>query len=241
MQADPWLADTALSVVLAVGPLVFVFLVLQLLFLRLPAREVGRVLAGTAIAATGLFIFLLGVHLAFLPFGRLLGAALGGLRQPAWIVPAGMVLGFVTVWSEPAVRILADQVEEATGGSIRRTLVLPTIGIGVAVFTALGLLRIVYQIPLLALLLPGYGLLLAGMWFSKEEFVAIAIDAGGVATGPIANSFLLAVAFGASSALGERDPLVQGLGLVALIALAPALSLTLLGIVIRRKDPPRKG
>ena len=72
------------------------------------------------------------------------------------------------------------------------------------------------------------------MWFSDRGFVSIATDAGGVATGPLANSFLLALAFGTSSAMGQ-DPLVHGLGLVALIALARILSVMLLGLLVRRK------
>jgi hypothetical protein len=66
------------------------------------------------------------------------------------------------------------------------------------------------------------------------------VDAGGVATGPLANSFLLALAFGASSAMGGQDPLIHGLGLVALIALAPVLSVTSLGVVYRSKQPRKE-
>src|SRR5690606_25402072 len=101
-----------------------------------------------------------------------------------------------------------------------------------------GLLRIAYGIPLLWLLGPGYALVLAIMWLSDKGFVSIAIDAGGVATGPLANSFLLALAFGVAAAM-ERDPLVQGLGLVALIALAPVLSVMTLGVLVRRKSLKR--
>ena len=64
----------------------------------------------------------------------------------------------------------------------------------------------------------------------------IAIDAGGVATGPLANSFLLALAFGVSATMGERDPLVDGLGLVALVALAPVVSVMTMGVLVRWKE-----
>lgn len=230
------LAGTAWSVALAVLPLAVFFLVFQVLFLQLPVKEVSRILAGTLVASAGLFLFLLGVSIAFLPFGRVIGEALGALPQKWLIVPFGILLGFVTTWGEPAVRILADQVEDASGGSIRRSLVLVAVCVGVAVSVGLGMFRIGYEIPLLYLLVPGYGVVLAIMWFSKKEFVAIAIDAGGVATGPLANSFLLALSFGASSAVGDQDPLVHGLGLVALIALAPVLSLMALGVLVRRKE-----
>jgi hypothetical protein len=83
---------------------------------------------------------------------------------------------------------------------------------------------------------PGYGLVIAILRWSEPRFAAIAIDAGGVATGPLANSFLLALAFGASAAVGNQEPLVQGLGLVALISLAPVISVMTLGLAVRWKE-----
>ena len=234
------LGETAWSVLVAVLPLAVLFLIFQVLFLQLPVREVARILKGTLLAAAGLFLFLLGVSVAFLPFGRLIGEALGSLT-PAWlIVPFGIVLGFVTTWGEPSVRILAHEVETASSGAIRRTMVLLAVCAGVALSVGAGMLRIAYDIPLLYLLVPGYGIVLAVMGFSEREFVAIAVDAGGVATGPLANSFLLALALGTSAALGGGDPLVQGLGLVALIALAPVLSVVALGLLMRRKELPKE-
>lgn len=238
MSDAPILSDlgrTAWSVALAVVPLAALFMGFQLLFLQLPRKEVSRILTGTLVASGGLFLFLLGVGIGFLPFGRAIGEAVGSLPQ-TWLVPFGALLGFVTTWGEPAVRILADQVEDASTGSIRRALVLYAVCIGVAVAVGVGLFRIAYAIPLLWLLVPGYGLVLAIMWFSEKAFVSIAVDAGGVATGPLANTFLLALAFGTSSAIGGQDPLVHGLGLISLISLAPVISVMALGLLVRRKE-----
>ena len=105
------LVATAWSVALAIGPLAALFVVFQLLFLRLPRREIMRIAIGTAVASAGLYLFLLGVSIGFMPFGRALGATLAALPETWLLAPAGLVLGFVTTWSEPAVRILADQVD----------------------------------------------------------------------------------------------------------------------------------
>ena len=234
------LGHTALGVLLAVVPLAALFLIFQVLFLGLPRREVIRILTGTLIAAAGLFLFLLGVGIGFLPFGTAIGEALAGLPQKWMLVPFGVLLGFVTTWGEPAVRILADQVEEASAGSIRSRLVLLTVCIGVALAVGVGMLRITYGIPLIWIVVPGYLFVLAIMWLSDKDFVSIAIDAGGVATGPLANTFLLALAFGVSSAMGDKDPLVHGLGLVSLIALAPVMSVMMLGLLIRWKERQEK-
>jgi hypothetical protein len=109
--------------------------------------------------------------------------------------------------------------------------VLYAICIGVAVSVSLGMLRIGYDIPLLYILIPGYAFVLVIIWFSDKDFLSIAVDAGGVATGPLANSFLLALALGISSSMGEQDSVTQGLGLVALIALAPIISVMALGFI----------
>lgn len=228
---EAWSA--ASSVLLAVLPLAVLFLAFQLFLLRLPGRSFRNILAGTLLSACGLFLFLIGVGLGFLPVGRAIGEALGKLPDTWLLLPAGLFLGFVTTWGEPAVRILADQVEDASNGSIRRSLVLYTICIGVALWVGFGLLRIGYGIPILYLLVPSYLLVLAMMWLSDRDFVGIAVDAGGVATGPLANTFLLALALGTSASVGGQNPLVNGLGLVALIAVAPVISLMTLGIMIR--------
>ena len=228
---EMWAA--ASSVLLAVLPLVALFLVFQLALLRLPGRSFRNIIAGTLLSAAGLFLFLVGVGIGFLPVGRAIGEALGRLPDTWLLLPAGLFLGFVTTWGEPAVRILADQVEEASNGSIRRSLVLTTICVGVAIWVGLGLLRIGYGIPILYLLVPSYLLVLAMMWLCDRDFVGIAVDAGGVATGPLANTFLLALALGTSASIDGQNPLVSGLGLVALIAVAPVISLMALGILTR--------
>jgi hypothetical protein len=229
------LRDTASSVLMAVLPLAALFVAFQVLVLKLPRRDFRNILVGTALSAAGLFLFLLGVMIGFLPVGRTIGEALGGLNDTWLLLAAGLFLGFVTTWGEPAVRILADQVEEASNGSIPKSMVLYAVCLGVAVVVAIGMLRIAYAIPILYLVVPGYLMVIAIMWFSDKDFVGIAVDAGGVATGPLANTFLLALAFGVSAAVGSQDPIVNGLGLVALIALAPVISLMILGLLVRRK------
>ncbi|MFG1359105.1 DUF1538 domain-containing protein [Xanthobacter pseudotagetidis] len=233
--------STALSVLLAIGPLIALFLLFQLFLLGLPAKQVADILAGTAIAAAGLFLFLLGIGVGFLPFGQAVGAALGRLADQTWLfVSIGLLLGLFTAWSEPAVRILAHQVEAASGGAIRASLVIYAVCAGVAGWVALGMLRIAFAIPLLYLVVPGYLLVIGLMWLTDKDFAMIAVDAGGVATGPLANSFLLALALGASSAMEGQDPVVQGFGFVALIALAPITSMMMLGVLVRLKNRIRE-
>ena len=229
------LYNTVLSVFVAVLPLVMLFMIFQVLMLKLPRAYVANIIKGTLLASAGLVLFLQGVHIGFLPFGQAIGKALGTLPHKWLLVPFGFLLGFFTTWGEPSVRILSDQVEEASGGSIGQSIVLYAICLGVAFSVSLGMLRIAYSIPLLYILVPGYAFVLVIIWFSDNEFLSVAVDAGGVATGPMANTFLLALALGLSSSMGDKDPVIHGLGLVSLIALAPIISVMLLGLVIKIK------
>lgn len=222
------------GVILAVAPLVLLFLIFQIFLLKLPRVHVINILKGTLISAIGLLLFLQGVHIAFLPFGRIIGETLGNFPYKWLIVSFGLILGFLTTWGEPSVRILAEQVENASSGSINNKIVLFAICTGVSLFVGIGMLRIIYGIPLLYILLPGYILFLLTMWFSDKEFLAIAVDSGGVATGPVANTFLLAIGLGVASTIDVNvNPLISGLGMVALIALAPVLSVLTTGFIIK--------
>jgi hypothetical protein len=236
VQVFAGIQDVFVGVATAVLPLVAFFLTFQLLLLRLPRRYVASILKGTLVASMGLLLFLQGVHVGLLPYGRAIGEALGALPQKWLLFPFGFLLGFLTTWGEPSVRILSDQVEKASSGSIRQSMVVYAVCLGVALIVGLGVLRIGYEIPLLYIVIPGYALVIAIAWFSDPEFLAIAIDAGGVATGPMANTFLLALALGLSSSMGRQDPILHGLGLVALIALAPIVSVMLLGFAFRAKE-----
>lgn len=228
------LVQTAADAVLAIAPLAALFLLFQRYLLKLPRPAFLRILLGLGIAAAGLLLFLFGVAVAYIPFGRALGTALATVEGDWIIAVIGLLLGLVTAFGEPAVRILADQVEDASSGSVRKGMVLLAVCAGVSAAVAIGLLRIVHGVPLLWLVVPGYGIAAVLLWLTDRDFAAIAVDAGGVATGPLANTFLLAVALGVAAGLGE-DPLASGLGLASLIALAPILSVMALGVIVRRK------
>lgn len=233
-------AEIASGVALAVLPLTLIFGVVQITMLRLPGKKVAEILVGTGVATIGLFLFLLGVSIGFLPFGHAIGRALGELEGWALPVAITVVLGFVTAWSEPSVRILADQVEEGSNGSIAGRPILYAICIGVAVWVGLGMLRIELDIPIMYFLGPGYALVTLLMFLNGREFVSIAADSSGVATGPIANSFLLSIALGAAASQPAYDPILHGLGFVGLIALAPLISVLILGLILQKMQRQRR-
>jgi hypothetical protein len=117
--------------------------------------------------------------------------------------------------------------------------VLVTLSLGVGVFVALAMFKLLAGISILWFVVPGYLLALIMTRFSTPSFISAAFDAGGVATGPMTVTFVMAIALGAAGALEGRDAVADGFGLIALVALAPILSVMTLGILYSRKRSGR--
>ncbi len=225
---------TVLEVAQALIPLIVFFGVFQVLFLKLPRIYVVNLAKGILLASLGMVLFLQGVNVAFLPAGREIGEAVAAFDQRWLLIPFGFILGFLATYAEPAVRVLAYQVEESSSGYIRESLIVYMLSFAVAISIALGMARLVYGIPLLYFIIPGYLFVIILLALTDKEFVGIAFDAGGVATGPMAVTFLLSLAVGVAAGIEGRNPVTDGFGLIALIALAPILSVLMLGILYRR-------
>ncbi|GGK11385.1 hypothetical protein GCM10010965_00330 [Caldalkalibacillus thermarum] len=228
--------DILIEVALALIPLIIFFLFFQIFFLKLPTKKMKDVIKGLILAFLGLALFLQGVKVGFFPAGERMGESLGAVDH-AWIlIPLGFILGFVATFAEPAVRVLNHEVEKVSGGYIPQKVMLYTLSLGVALSIALSMFRILAGIPLWYFILPGYILVLVLIYFSKPNFVAIAFDSGGVATGPMTVTFILAISVGVASVTEGRDPLMDGFGMIALVALAPILTVLVLGLLYRRKE-----
>jgi len=220
------------EVLQALTPLVVFFLFFQVVYLKLPKKFVVNMIKGLALTMAGLALFLQGVQVGFMPVGTAMGEVLGAMEKKWLLVPIGFLLGLVATIAEPAVRILSYEVEKASSGSVREKAILTTLSLGVALFVALGMAKILYGVPIHYIVVPGYLLALAMMRFCDATFIAIAFDAGGVATGPMTVTFVLAVTLGIASAIEGRDPILDGFGLIALVAMAPILSVMALGMIV---------
>jgi hypothetical protein len=223
------------EVLTAVSPVLALFLIFLLVF-KLPKNMLLTLFKGVIFAFAGLALFLQGVKVGFLPVGMQMGSILGGLPNRWILIPLGFILGFVATLAEPAVRILSSQVEKSSSGYIRSNIILFTLCFAVGIFIALGMTRVVYGIPFYYIIIPGYLLAIILMFFSKPSFTAIAFDSGGVATGPMTVTFIMALAVGAADQIAGRDAIIDGFGLVALVALAPIIMVMLLGFLYSDKE-----
>ncbi|WP_085993870.1 DUF1538 domain-containing protein [Oceanobacillus senegalensis] len=226
---------TMIEVVTALVPLLILFSICQLFLLKLPINKVKDIIVGFILTFFGLSFFLQGVHIGFMPIGELIGQEMG--RRSLWLLMViGFILGFFAIFAEPAVSVLLHQVDEVSSGYIPQKVLLYTLSIGVGLAIALSMFRIIWGISLWYFILPGYIIALVMIRFTSKTFTSIAFDSGGVATGPMTATFMLAMFVGIASVTEGRDPLLDGFGMVALVALAPILSVLTLGILYGRKE-----
>ena len=85
-------------------------------------------------------------------------------------------------------------------------------------------------------LLPGYLISIGLAYISPKIFVGIAFDSGGVASGPMTATFILAFTQGAAEAVETASVLTDGFGMIAMVALLPLIALQILGIIYKTKS-----
>ncbi len=231
----------------ALGPLVALFVLFQLWLLKMPPVRVLRMLSGLVYTYAGLVLFFVGVKGGFIPAGIELGSAMARLEANWLLVPAGVVLGALVVCAEPAVWVLNRQVETVSGGSIPAGLMLASLCIGVACSVGIAMFRVLSGLSIWWFLIPGYALAIGLFRFCPRMFSAIAFDSGGVDSGPMASTFILAFTLGASAGLGG-DPIADAFGVIAMIAMTPLLTIQALGILFsgrpsgaRQSRAPERG
>ena len=233
---------TCKEVGIALGLIVAFFLICQITFLRLSLKRLQKIAVGVSLTFVGLVLFLTGVNVGFMPVGYKLGHTLaqGG---SSFLIGFGLVTGVLVVLAEPAIHVLNQQVEEVTGGVVTRKSMILGLCVGVGGAIGLSMIRIVYDFSLVYYIIPGYFISLALSLFVPPVYTAIAVDSGGVASGPMTSGFILPFAVGATVALqGGEAVLRDAFGVVALVAMAPLITIQLLGFrgIIAEKMAERR-
>lgn len=223
--------QTLREVIGAVIPVSLVVIILQLTLIRVPAETMLQFLIGVVLVSVGLILFLLGVQLGLLPIGEYIGEALPKAGKLWIIIFFGFLLGFIATIAEPNVRILAMQVDFVSEGVLPTGLLIVGIAIGVAVSVGLAMVRLVFNLPLIYFLLPGYGLAFLLSLLAPEQYIPVSFDAGGVTTGPLIIPFILALGVGVASVMGGKTTSTEGFGLVGLAYIGPVLAVLLMGVI----------
>ena len=221
-------------------PLVILFIAFHFFDGSLPGRQIIRVIKGLGYALIGLILFLLGVNAGLMQIGSFVGYQVAGNYSTLTFIAIAFMMGVVTILTEPAVHVLTRQIEDVTSGAINSGLILGALALGVGMAIALSGLRVLIPaIQLWHYILPGYIIALTLMYFVPKLFVGIAFDSGGVASGPMTGTFILAFIQGSAEVTDGASVLIDGFGMIAMVAMMPIITLQILGLVFKIKS--RKG
>lgn len=218
------------EIAISLLPIVLFFGIFQIVLLKLPRRNLVKILIGLIYTYVGLVLFLTGANVGFMPAGNYLGQVIAGQKYSWIIIPIGMIIGYFIVKAEPAVYVLNRQVEQMTDGAISASAVGLSLSLGVACSLGLAMVRVLTGISILWFLIPGYAIALGISFFVPKIYTAIAFDSGGVASGPMTAAFLLPFAQGACVALGGNI-VTDAFGVVAMVAMTPLITIQILGVV----------
>lgn len=216
-------------------PIIFFFGLFQLVARDINKRTLIKIGIGLIYTYIGLVLFLTGANVGFMPAGKYLGQTIAGLSYSWIIVPIGMLIGYFIVKAEPAVFVLTKQVEEMTSGGISAKAMGNSLSIAVAFSVGLAMIRVLTGISIMWFLVPGYAIALGISFFVPKIYTAIAFDSGGVASGPMTATFLLAFAMGACEALGG-NVITDAFGIVAMVAMTPLITIQVMGLLSKVKE-----
>ncbi len=242
----PWYERSpGLEIVLgvrAILPLVlFLFVVLRLI-LKETLQNMGEIVYGIGLTIIGMCIFNLGLTYGLSQLGGNVGSLVPAAFMPLSSVPispiyvysVGLILSLAFAWglgfgatvAEPALNALGATTENLTNGVFKKKTLIIAVSLGVAIGIATGLVKLIFNLPLVWLILGGYLLAFVLTIFSSEAFVNVAWDSAGVTTGPITVPLVLAMGLG----FGQATNAVEGFGILSMASIGPILTVLITGL-----------
>ena len=249
--AAPWYERTPtveiISGIRAIVPLIIFLLVVLTVVLHERIRNPGIIIYGIVLSVVGMIVFSLGLSYGLAKLGGQSGSLvpaaftqIGVVQEsPLYAFSLGvfiaggfaLVLGFGATLAEPALNALGLTVENLTNGAFRKSMLMYAVSTGVGIGIALGVMKIVFDIPIVYLVVPGYLGAVVLTALSNEDFVNIAWDSAGVTTGPVTVPLVLAMGLGFGDAMGAAD----GFGILSMASIGPILAVLSTGLWIQRR------
>jgi len=185
-------------------------------------------LIGAIFLVIGMGFFTLGAETSMSVIGERIGANLSKSKKVWLIAFISFIVGTIITVAEPDLQVLATQIPQIPN----MTLIL-AVAIGVGIFLAISMLRIVFNFKLSKILLILYILVFSLMFVVPEDFLPVAFDSGGVTTGPMTVPFIIALGIGAASVRSGKESESDSFGLVALCSIGPILTVMILGLIFK--------
>lgn len=222
------------EVIISISPIIIIFLVLKLFSNSFDLKQTKKTIIGLMSTIIGLTLFLTGVNFGFMSEGFMLGKHFITMNSKIILLIFVMIIGFLVVYAEPAIKILTDKVDDLTEGSLKNSIMKLTISIGVTIAIFISVIRIYTGLPFLYIIVPGSIIALLLTLVSPRIFTAISFDTSGCICGPLTATFILPLLIGAATSL-NANIYKDAFGLLALISLSPLITVQILGIIFKIK------
>ena len=243
-------------------PIVAFLFAFQLLIIRQPLPNLGRLVTGLLLVVVGLGLFLAGLEQTLFPVGRLMAEQLthpefltpGAVAAPAaltwtsyaWVYVFALAIGFACTIAEPALLAVAIKANSVSGGEISVLGLRVAVALGAAIGVALGCFRIVTGLPLPYFIMTAYVIVIIQTAWAPRLIIPLAYDSGGVTTSTVTVPLTTALGLGLADMVPGRNPLLDGFGLVAFTCVFPIITVLgyaqLSGLATRdRSGRPRSG
>jgi hypothetical protein len=243
--------EAVLVSIQAILPLSLLLFIVQRFVLRESIKEGSEIFTGILFALFGMTLFNMGLTLGLTNLGDQVGSNLPAafsqivtgeqlqLVGPIYIDPWGktvallfaIFLGYGATIAEPALNALGKKVEDITVGAFKKRVLIQAVALGVGLGMALGIAKIIFNLPILYILLPLYIFLIPLTLISSEEFVNIGWDSAGVTTGPITVPLAIAMGLG----VGNNIPtIIEGFGILSAASVCPILTVLTTGLFVTK-------
>ncbi|MDP6565311.1 MAG: DUF1538 domain-containing protein [Alphaproteobacteria bacterium] len=224
------------------APIVAVVAFFQLVVLQQPIPDLGNILVGVVFVLLGLTLFIQGLEMGLFPVGETMANAFARKGSLFWLLAFAFALGFGTTAAEPAlIAVAAEAAEVAAAAGVvadskdaQDTYAFSlrlTVAISVGIALVIGVFRILKGWPVHYLIIGGYVLVVAMTMIAPNEIIGIAYDSGGVTTSTITVPLVTALGVGLAQTIRERNPLIDGFGLIAFASLTPMIFVMAFGIL----------
>ena len=170
---------------ISVLPITAIVVILSLTVAPSSGSEILSFLIGCLFVIGGMSLFAIGADVAMIPIGEMVGSSTTKTRNLTVILVVSLLIGTVITLAEPDLTVLAS----GLAASINPWVLISLVAVGVGVFLALSMLRVIFGISLRLLLCISYGVVFALAFIlsllGKSSFLPLAFDSGGVTTGPM--------------------------------------------------------
>jgi hypothetical protein len=231
----------------AILPLVIFLFLVQKLILREDLERKGEIVYGIGLTIIGMCIFNVGLTYGLSKLGGNAGSLVPAAfmeinaveRSPFYGYATGLTVAIVFAWilgfgatiAEPALNALGVTAEELTQGVFKKKTLIYAVSVGVAFGIAAGLCKLIFDWPLVWMIVPGYLIAIVLTFLSSETFVNVAWDSAGVTTGLITVPLVLAMGLG----FGNATHALDGFGILCMASIGPIITVMLTGLWSRHQ------